>query len=65
VDTLLRAFRTGVERFWTHASEMSVAPRSIVERFDVVGHVCNRELSGPAYRTPWSSSVAVSMPRSG
>ena len=39
VDTSLRTFRTSFERFRTNAAKVAMAPRSIVERFNVFGHV--------------------------
>ena len=42
VDTLLCALRTAFERLWTHGPEVTMASGSIVERVDVVGHICGR-----------------------
>jgi hypothetical protein len=55
VDTRLCAFRTSFESFWTDAPDVSMASRPIVERFNVVGHVCGREL--PVLVDPFLDSL--------
>src|SRR5215469_243389 len=45
VDTLLRALRIGFKGLWADASKVAMASRPIVERVDVIGHVCDRQFT--------------------
>jgi len=45
VDTPLLASRIGFKDFWTDASYVAMASRAIVEGFNVVGHICFRQVS--------------------
>ena len=45
VETLSARLVSRFELRWTHPAEMTVAPHSIVEGIDVVGHIGDRQLS--------------------